>query len=135
MADKTTSATIEENGKSPYAVSIRVSGFEIAGDEPVSFGGGDTGPAPYDLLTAALGECTSMTVRWYAIQKNWPLEKVTVQLTHHKDENKKDIFVKDVQVFGSALSDEQRAKLIEVAGKCPVQRTLENGAVVQSLKP
>ena len=73
MTDGITQATIAENGASPYAVSITVSGHALSGDEPISFGGGDTGPAPYDLLTASLGECTAMTVRWYAKQQNWPL--------------------------------------------------------------
>jgi putative redox protein len=133
MADKTITATVQENGKSPYAVTIAVSGFEIVGDEPVSFGGGGTGPAPYDLLTAALGECTAMTMRWYAIQKSWPLEKVEVTLTHHKDENKKDIFEKNIRIFGEQLTDEQRARLLDVAAKCPVQRTIENGAQITSV--
>jgi putative redox protein len=132
MTEKKITAHVQENGKSPYAVTIAVSGFEIAGDEPVSFGGGNTGPAPYDLLTAALGECTAMTIRWYAIQKNWPLERVDVTLTHHKDDNKKDVFEKKIRIFGDQLTDEQRARLYDVAGKCPVQRTIENGAQITS---
>jgi len=89
MADEKISAHVEENGQSPYAVTIQVSGHELHGDEPVSFGGGNSGPAPYDMLLASLGECTSMTVRWYAKQQNWPLEKVEVNLTHFK-ENRTD---------------------------------------------
>jgi putative redox protein len=77
---KTTRADVAETGASPYAVSIEVSGHAITGDEPLDVGGGNLGPAPYDLLTAAPGECTAMTVRWYAIRQNWPLEHVEVTL-------------------------------------------------------
>ncbi|MDB2415213.1 OsmC family protein [Rickettsiales bacterium] len=122
--DKVITAHIEETGKNDYAVKIEVSGHHLHGDEPKSFGGGNTGPAPYDMLLAALGECTAMTVRWYAIQQKWPLEKVEVTLTHQKVE-KVDKFEKKITIHGDALTDEQRKKLIEVAAKCPVQRTLE----------
>lgn len=132
MADEKISAHVEENGQSPYAVTIRVSGHELRGDEPVSFGGGNTGPNPYDMLLASLGECTAMTVRWYAIQQNWPLEKAEVRLTHVK-ENKTDIFEKQVILHGGALTDAQRKKLQDVAAKCPVQRTLEGAPVIRTI--
>lgn len=124
MSDKKITAYITETGKSKYAVEIEVNGHKLQGDEPESFGGGNTGPAPYDMLLAALGECTAMTVRWYAIQQKWPLEKVEVTLTHQKIE-KVDKFEKKISVHGAKLTDEQRQKLIDVAAKCPVQRTLE----------
>lgn len=125
-------ASISETGESSYAVAIDVSGHILRGDEPVSSGGGNLGPAPYDLLLAALGECTVMTVRWYAKQQNWPLEKVEARLTHHK-EGKTDHFTKTVTLHGADLSEEQRARLIEISGKCPVQRTLEGTPVIQTL--
>lgn len=77
-------AHVKESGESDYAVNIEVSGHSLKGDEPVSFGGNNVGPAPFDMLLAALGECTAMTVRWYAKQQNWPLEKVEVKLSHQK---------------------------------------------------
>lgn len=117
-------AHIIETGASAYAVSIDVSGHQINGDEPLDAGGGNLGPAPYDLLSAALGECTAMTIRWYALQQKWPLDKVEVTLTHHKD-GKQDVFEKSITLYGESLTEEQRAKLIEIAAKCPVQRTLE----------
>lgn len=117
-------ARIQENGKSLYAVDIEVSGFHLNGDEPLDFGGGNTGPAPYDFLCAALGECTAMTIRWYAHQQNWPLEKVKVEMTHYK-EGKTDHFLKRIEVIGADLTSEQKNKLIEIAAKCPVQRTIE----------
>ena len=138
------SAHIEENGKSVYAVNISVSGHDLQGDEPVAFGGGGLAPAPYDMLLAALGECTAMTVRWYAKQQNWPLEKVEVNLSHQKvnvaelpeaagSTGKIDFFEKQVIVHGKDLSDEQRKKLVDIAAKCPVQRTLQSGVVIRTL--
>jgi putative redox protein len=125
-------AHITETGESAYAVSIAVSAHTLKGDEPISFGGGNLGPAPYDLLLAALGECTAMTVRWYAIQQKWPLEKVEVKLSHQKID-KVDTFEKQVIVHGDALTDEQRQKLVNVAAKCPVQRTLESDVVIRTV--
>lgn len=121
---KTVHATIKENRKSLYAVDIQVSKFALNGDEPLDFGGGNTGPAPYDFLCVALGECTTMTIRWYAHQQNWPLEKVNVEIIYHKD-GKRDYFLKKIELIGSNLTEEQKKKLIEVAAKCPVQRTIE----------
>lgn len=126
-----TTATIVENGKSAYAVGIDVSNYHIDGDEPQSSGGGSLGPAPYDLLTAALGECTVMTVRWYALQQKWPLERVEATLQHHKD-GRQDVFTKHIRLFGDQLTTEQRQKLIEVAAKCPVQRTLEGTPIIRT---
>lgn len=130
--EKRITAHVEETGESAYAVSISVSGHTIKGDEPVSFGGSDLGPAPYDLLLAALGECTAMTVRWYALQQKWPLTKVEVRLSHQKVD-KVDTFEKEVIVHGEQLSPEQRRKLVEVAAKCPVQRTLLSDMVIRTL--
>lgn len=152
---KTITATVSETGKSPYAVDISVSGHALTGDEPESFGGGDLGPAPYDMLLAALGECTAMTVRWYAIQQKWPLEHVAVKLSHRKVKRAElsaedtlrlatagqtgdrvpplvDIFDKDITITGHSLTAEQKQKLHDVAVKCPVQRTLINGAIVNT---
>lgn len=129
--EKTIHAYVAETGESPYAVDIEVSGHRFKGDEPIDTGGGNLGPAPYDTLLAALGECTAMTVRWYAIQQKWPLEKVEVELTHHK-QDKTDIFTKQVIIHGNALSGEQRKKLMGVAARCPVQRTLEGTPVIHT---
>ena len=132
MSNDPISAHVLENGESIFAVTINTSGHIIKGDEPVSEGGNNTGPAPYDTLLAALGECTSMTIRWYAKQQNWPLEKVEVQLTHHK-ENKSDYFTKTITLHGDALTEVQRSKLLGVAAKCPVQRTLEGTPIIRTL--
>ncbi|MEJ0009484.1 MAG: OsmC family protein [Alphaproteobacteria bacterium] len=129
MSEGTITAHVIETGESAYAVDIEVSGHRLKGDEPLASGGGDLGPAPYDTLLAALGECTAMTVRWYALQQHWPLEKVEVRLTHRKEE-RRDLFTKAITLHGEGLSDEQRAKLMAVAAKCPVQRTLEGTPLI-----
>ncbi|MEZ5920965.1 MAG: OsmC family protein [Parvularculaceae bacterium] len=128
-----TRAMVRENKKSAYAVDIEVSGYELAGDEPESFGGGGTGPAPYDLLAAALGECTAMTIRWYALREKWPLDHVEVELTHEK-QGKRDVFTKHIKIEGADLTAEQRKKLVEIAAKCPVQRTLEGTPTITTEK-
>lgn len=131
-------AHVIETGASAFAVSIDVSGHQLTGDEPEEDGGANIGPAPFDLLLAALGECTVMTVRWYARQQNWPLEKVEAKLTHHKvassegGRGKTDVFTKEIILHGAELTDEQREKLIAVAAKCPVQRTLEGTPVIRT---
>jgi len=117
-----------------FAQEIHAGPHRLHADEPVSAGGTDTGPSPYDLLLAALGACTSMTVAMYARRKAWPLEQVTVHLRHSKihaadcaecetKERMLDRIERDIH-FAGALTEEQRSKLIEIANKCPVHRTL-----------
>jgi uncharacterized OsmC-like protein len=108
----------------------------LRADEPVSAGGGDVAPGPYDYLLIALGVCTSMTVGLYARRKQWPLENIIVSLWHSrihaKDceecETKEGMLDRiDVNVeFTGSLTAEQSAKLVEIAGKCPVHRTLKS---------
>ena len=117
-----------------FAQEIHAGRHRIRADEPASAGGTDTGLSPYDLLLAALGACTSMTVGMYARRKAWPLEEVTVRLRHSKihatdcaecetKEGMLDRIERDIH-FAGPLTDEQRAKLLEIANKCPVHRTL-----------
>src|SRR5882757_6981791 len=116
------------------AQEIAVGRHRLTGDEPASAGGTDTGPNPYDFLLAALGSCMSMTVAMYARRKRWPLDAVTVRLRHSRvhatdcetcetTNRLLDHIDCDVELTG-VLSDEQRARLLEIADKCPVYRTL-----------
>ena len=102
-------------------------------DEPEQVGGLDGGPAPYDLLSAALGACTTMTLRMYANHKGIELGRITTRVTHSKvkAEGPSDLFEREIEVEG--LEDESlQLKLLEIANKCPVHRTLERGAHVES---
>jgi putative redox protein len=125
-----------------YTQEIVVGGHRFYVDEPVEAGGKDAGPGPYALLAAALGACTSMTIAGYARRKQWPLASTVVRLRHSKihaqdcadcesDSAKLDRIDRDIELIGE-LTDEQRAKLFEIADKCPVHRTLTRGLQVQS---
>ena len=102
-------------------------------DEPLAYGGTDRGMSPYGFLSAGLGACTSMTIRMYARRKDWPLTHVRVDICHDKvhaqdaggaSPEKIDRFIRTVFIEGD-LDDGQRARLLEIADKCPVHRTLE----------
>ena len=120
---------------------VAIGDHHFIADEPVSVGGGGRGPDPYEFVTAGLGACTSMTLRLYADRKGWPLEKVSVALSHSKDYaddcehcedgRKIDIFERTITVDGP-LDEEQCAKLLEIADKCPVHRTLEEQVHVRT---
>ncbi|MBE0453294.1 MAG: OsmC family protein [Roseovarius sp.] len=109
-------------------------------DEPAAYGGTDRGMSPYGFLAAGLGACTSMTLRMYARRKDWPLAHVSVDICHDKvhaqdadsrAEAKVDRFVRTIRLEGD-LSEEQRARLMEIADRCPVHRTLEQSAVIET---
>jgi len=125
-----------------FAQKIVAGSHHLTADEPAAAGGTNSGPTPYDLLLAALGACTSMTVGMYARRKSWPLESVTVRLRHSRiyaadcadcetKEGMLDRIERNVQFIG-ALTDEQRAKLLEISNKCPVHRTLSSEVDIQT---
>lgn len=132
-----TRATASETGESLFAVQIEMGAHSIVGDEPISAGGGGLGPNPFELMTAALAECSAITVRWFARQQNWPLEHVEVVVDHAKklsagSSTPADVFEKTVFIRGVELDDAQRTRLLDVAAKCPIQRILEGAPVINT---
>lgn len=126
------SVVVEETGAGRYQVEVRAGGSSFLVDEPVSFGGLGSGPNPYDLLSAALGACTAMTLRLYADRKSWPLERVEVLVNHVRAGlGARDRFNREIRLDGP-LDADQRARLLEIANRCPVHGTLERGADVQT---
>jgi putative redox protein len=134
LNEKPRAVVLTETRNSKFQQSVSIGPHRLLADEPVAAGGEDSGPGPYDLLLAGLGACTSMTMRLYADRKSLPLERTTVTLRHSK------IYAQDcaecetrtgmldqierVISMDGALDAEQRKKLMEIADKCPVHRTL-----------
>lgn len=129
---------VVRTGPKGYRTEILAAGHALVADEPVSVGGTDTGPTPYGLLMTALGACTTITVRMYADRKEWPLEGIQVALRHRKVSAPRegasgsgggvaDEIAQEVAIEGP-LDEVQRARLFEIADRCPVHRTLDRGA-------
>ena len=125
-----------------FAARLLDGRHQLVADEPKEVGGSDLGPGPYELLLMALGACKTMTVRLYAERKQWPLEQVSVRLRHRRihAQDCADCETKEgmldridcvIQLAG-ALDGEQRARLFEIASKCPVHRTLTSEISIQS---
>lgn len=131
---------VSETGVGKFQNDVLSGPHRLMADEPISVGGLDSGPGPYDFLSAALGACTSMTLRMYADRKGWDLGKVSVKVDHdkvHADdcaecesrEGRVDRFEREISIEGD-IAPEWADKLEEIAGKCPVHRTLEKSSVV-----
>lgn len=130
-----TSVSVGENGLGRYQQSVRIGRHSLLADEPVAVGGEDAGPAPYDYLLAALGTCTSMTLRMYAEIKKLPLTAINVELTHEKIEIEGQGTVDRIErtiTLDGDLSPEQRARMLEIANKCPMYRTLRSEIRIDS---
>lgn len=134
---------VSEAGTGKFAQVVSVRGrHELAADEPVAYGGTDTGPSPYEYLTAGLGACTSMTIRMYAERKGLPLRGVRVRLRHAKvhaedcatcetRQGMLDRIERQIELVGP-LDDAARTKLLEIADKCPVHRTLHSEVWIET---
>ena len=130
-------------GKKGFYTEIETRGHFLIADEPADYGGTDQGPSPYELLSGSLGACTSMTLRMYADRKKWPLESVLVYVDHKKIhaedcddcETKSamiDVLERRIRVYGP-LDDEQKNRLLEIADRCPVHRTLSSEIKIRTV--
>ncbi len=129
--DSVIAVTSTEN---PFTVTLQVGAHQLVGDEPKEYGGNDLGPTPYDFLAAALGSCTVMTLKMYARRKGWDLGTVSIDLAHEKvhakdceDCDKKKVFDRITRTLNVSadLDEAQKKKILEIANKCPVHRTIE----------
>jgi putative redox protein len=140
LQSETGSVVPRETREGRFTIEIAAGRHPLRADEPESYGGLDSGPSPYDLVVAGLGACTAMTLRMYAERKGWPLQRVTVDLKHDKihaedcetcetKEGRVDRIQRRIAIEGS-LDREQRSKLLAIADRCPVHRTLEGEVLV-----
>jgi uncharacterized OsmC-like protein len=136
QSDNKTADVLVRGDARSFRQEIITGKHHLSADEPLSVGGGDTGPNPYEYLLAALGVCVSMTVGLYARRKQWPLDNIIVSLRHSRihakdceecetKEGMLDRIDTEIELTGS-LTAEQQAKLMEIAAKCPVHRTLKS---------
>lgn len=131
---------VSETEDGQFTQKIIIGNHVLTADEPIINGGKDTGPSPYDFLLAALGSCTSMTLRMYAKLKKIPLEQVIVRLKHEKihvddcigceNNNSKIDHIERLIELEGTLTQEQRIQLLEIANKCPVHRTLTSKIII-----
>ncbi|PKV96458.1 putative redox protein [Amycolatopsis echigonensis] len=133
---------VTDAGSGRYTQRVTTAGHEFLADEPESVGGADAGPTPYDLLLSALGTCTSMTLRMYADRKGIPLTRTTVRLRHDRvhardcERCETEVgmisrITREISLEGD-LDDAQRARLLEIADKCPVHRTLSHEIAIET---
>src|SRR6201999_2975103 len=130
MNTESETITVTETGLGKYQVEARVGASTLLMDEPVSAGGLGSGPNPYDLLCAALGACTTMTIRLYANHKGWALTRIETSVHHSRASlNARDRFELDIALEGD-LDAAQRARVLEIAERCPVHLPLTRGSEV-----
>ena len=124
---------VVETGAGKFQVEVTAGSTRFHADEPVDVGGLDSGPTPYELVSAGLGACTAMTLRLYSAREKLPLERTHVAVRHSRQAGTvpADLFTREVMLDGP-LDDAQRARLLAIANKCSVHRTLENGGRVET---
>lgn len=129
---------VVQTGHGKFGTEVHTVSHRFVADEPKSYGGDDTGPTPYDLLLAALGTCTAMTMKMYADRKQWPFEGTRIHVTHERNHAEDCGHVayeeegmeaqslnREIEILGDALTEDQRERIIKIADKCPVHKTLE----------
>lgn len=132
-------------GKGKYTTEIRAGAHSIIADEPVELGGANLGPSPYQLVAAGLASCTVITLRMYADRKGWPLDEITAHVRHekvHADDcdcetdqtGMIELMTRQIRLVGDDLSDDQKDRLMVIANKCPVHKTLEREVVVKTVR-
>ena len=129
MFDAEDSVVATATGAGKFQVRIETGEHSFLMDEPMSYGGLSSGPSPFDMLAAALGACTLMTMRLYAERKGWVVDGLSVRVTHRKaSPEARDQFERLIHLEG--VTDKQREKLLSIAQRCPVHLLLERGAGV-----
>jgi putative redox protein len=133
LAEPIQGVEVRETGRGRFQVEVRTAGGTFLADEPAAAGGLGSGATPYDLLGAALGACTAMTLRLYADRKGWPMKSALVRVAHRSQGLEvKDRFAREIVLEGD-LSPEQKRRLLEIAERCPVHRTLARGCEIVSV--
>ena len=131
----TDAVIVKERAGGKYTQDVNTPRHHFFADEPTSYGSADIGPAPYELLCASLGACTSITLRMYAERKKWDVENIAVRVTHKKIQISelppKDVFTREITITGD-VDDAQRARMIVIANKCPVHKTLEASSEIET---
>ena len=118
-----------ETGRGKFQLRLTTGRHQLVADEPADFGGLDSGPSPFQLLSAALASCMAMTVRLYADRKGWPVDRIRTGVGHMREQEMEPRDRFDVRLtFDGALDSEQKERMLEIAGKCPVHRVLTEGA-------
>lgn len=130
MAEITIARVTADIGTDDYKVDVRAGHHTFVSDEAEKMGGKDAGPAPFQLLLAALGSCTAITLRMYAKRKDWPLESAEVAMRHLTDGDTARI--ERVLTLTGDLSEEQRARLADIAERTPVTLAIKNGVPVKT---
>lgn len=118
-------------GNVPYTITLTDSAHTWLGDAPTEFGGADQGPSPHTLLLSSLGACTAITLSMYANRKTWALEGVEVVLGYASEAPGSTTITREIKLKGK-LDDEQRARLLEIAGACPIHKILSGDIKIES---
>src|SRR6185369_14375115 len=126
------SVLVSETRLGTLQMVVRSSGYAFLADEPRKVGGLGSGPDPYGMLAGALGACTAMTIRLYADRQGWPLDRVQVSVEHHRASlEARDLFERSIYLEGP-LDEAQRTRLLEIAERCPVHKTLDRGSDIRT---